>query len=96
MSDGLTEARKGFNSYKEGHEIKDGVPDINVQKSFIFRIKIDAHLPTRDFFNGNNIIKCDPNGEVYIITDNPSKIYECFGNDNVVSIEKISNGYIIK
>lgn len=85
MSDGITEARKGFTKIdlnKIESKLEFG------KKTYIFRIKIDKNS------NIEGLI-CDHDGFFYIISDNPSNIYQHIPVDYVISIEKISHCYII-
>jgi len=61
----------------------------NTEKTYIFRVKVDPHHTYKD-------IKCDQDGIIFIITDNPSTIYSRIRVEDVISIEKISVGYIFK
>jgi hypothetical protein len=88
MSDGITEAWKGFDSYKKKKE-SDEITKLNIEKTFIFRVRVDK------FGLKNPNIITDADGYMYISTNNPSAIYEMFGAETVLSIEKISSGYII-
>mgnify|MGYP001167469463 CR=1 FL=1 len=104
MSDGLTEASRGFESYKRRNQIpiepprdkektNEGVDKLiksSIERTTIFRVRVDK-LNLTD----SNIVT-DPDGFIYISTNNPSFIFEKLGTDNVLSIEKISSGYIIK
>jgi len=63
-------------------------PDI--EKTFIFKVKVDPLGFT------TNDISCDSDGYMLIATKNPAIIYDKIRIEDVISVEKISNGYIFR
>lgn len=94
MSDGITDARRGFESISltasalATSASKSTCQSQVVKPSYVFRVKMESGRP----FNG---LKCNTDGEIYLITDNPSTIYERFKVDDIISVEKISHCYIL-
>ena len=57
-------------------------------RTIMFKVKLDEQSLKNT--------PCEPDGFVYISTSKPSAIYDTFGVDSVLSVEKIGGGYFIK
>lgn len=74
----------------ERAEGKDASQLKYMDKLNIFKCKINQEdLLTAEQY-------CDPDGFIYISTDKPSFIYENFGVDNVLYVERVGSTFIIK
>ena len=60
----------------------------NLEKTIMFKIKLDE--------DSSKKVPCEPDGFVYISTSKPAAIYDNFGVENVLSVEKIGGGFIVK
>ena len=67
-------------------------------KKFAYKVRVqttDGLKKSFRYFNGHGYTYGDCiDGEIIIVTDDPRKIYDKFG-DSVLSIEKINYGYVL-